>query len=1541
MIRWLRRILWVLVALVAIPLVLVLAVLGWAQTPVGQRQLADLIGTLASGPDFGLRVGGIEGAVPFDMTVTDVEVSDREGVWLRIDRAALDWRARALLSGEARIAALTVGRVQVDRLPVPSAAPTETEPSSGPPQLPVALRLDRLTAEEIDLAASVAGEPVRVTVNGEAWLGHDPSEGMRVRLGVRRIDERPGEIGFAIAYRPEERRLSVEVTADEPAGGAVGRLAGLAEPAPLHFQLQGDGPLDNWQARLEAGIGEAASAHAEASIRGDGAGTYTMSLDADARFAALLAPRPLPAQPVPPGAAAPAPGAPAPQAPASTAPAGNPAAADTPVGGAVPAEGETPADGAPPAEDSAPTPLGPDLRPLVEGGVTLTIRASLTPDNRITISTLRLAAPAATASLDGTLDRANQRFDLRYRLEAGASRVFAALLPDASWSALALSGEVAGPMAGPSVSARLDAAGFAFGATRVGQLHTELRAVPSGDFAAANTTVALDGSGSAAGLVLGNPALDPLLSPTVTWQIGADVAKSGHGILRRFVLDLPAVHLTAEGSLRDGAQVALARVRVTVPDLAALAGLAHRPLSGAATLDADARYDAAMGTVATVLGSLENPRLGIPQLDAVLGARTRIAAQVGAAPAPPDAGGGTMLAINGLVVEAEHALILADMRMAPGEIGSNWVLTVPDLSAADPAMAGRVEAEGHITGTPTAPRGRITAALDGVVVSGNRIPAATLRAELDSATPPAGRIELAATINDLPARVATRLAPVEGGGIRAEEIAVRLGSFGLTGAVTVGAGGTAEGRLTGGTSNLAELSGLAGQPLAGSLALTVDLAAPGGQQGVEATVEANGLAAGTAGRIGHLALNASVANALSPTPEIDARLNAAAVSAGGTSLDRVEVTAAGTPEALAVTLGVAGGQASANARATIARAGETTRINLASLQARYRDQPVTLAQPATVVIDPSGIAVSRLVLAGQQGRLSADGRFGDGRIDITVALADLPLGLARLADPTLGLAGTLSGNARVTGSPSAPEATFDLRADRVRVEAATRLGLPGVNATAQGALRGGRLNARATVTAAERGSITANADIPLAMGGGSGGGAPMRVEVNGRIDLAMANNLLAAQGRQVDGQLQLALAVTGSLAQPTGSGTVSLTGGRYRDAVLGTELDNIDLSLTGTGQSLTLTRLSAHTPGGGTIGGSGTIGLDAAAGFPADIRITAANATLAGTDTLTAATDADLRLSGAVMGISQLGGSIAIRSAEIRIPDRLPPSAPTIEVTEINLPNSRAASAGPAGTAAAPRRPATPRQIAPTPAATTPAAFNPALDITVIARQQVYVRGRGLNAELGGNLHVVGTAAAPRIEGALTLRQGTFDLLGNRLDFDHGTITFLGGNTIDPILDFQASTRVADITASVNIAGRPAAPEISFSSDPPRPQDEVVSYLLFGKGVGQLTALEAVRLAQSVAELTGVGGGNGLLDQVREATGLDRLDVSGGSDGSGPTLNAGRYVAEGVFVGVQQGVDATSSRVTVQVEVTDHVRVEADVGANASSRVGVNLEWDY
>ncbi|HYZ33757.1 MAG TPA: translocation/assembly module TamB domain-containing protein, partial [Crenalkalicoccus sp.] len=232
-----------------------------------------------------------------------------------------------------------------------------------------------------------------------------------------------------------------------------------------------------------------------------------------------------------------------------------------------------------------------------------------------------------------------------------------------------------------------------------------------------------------------------------------------------------------------------------------------------------------------------------------------------------------------------------------------------------------------------------------------------------------------------------------------------------------------------------------------------------------------------------------------------------------------------------------------------------------------------------------------------------------------------------------------------------------------------------------------------------------------------------------------------------------------------------------------------------------------------------------------------------------------------------------------------------------------------------------------------------ALAVTISAPRRIFVRGRGLDAELGGEVRLSGTLASPQAAGQLTLRQGTLALLANRLTFSRGTITLAPGS-FEPQLDLTATSTVDSTTITVTVRGTPADPQIGFTSSPELPRDEILAELLFGKPTSKLSPFEIAQIASAVATLSGAGGGGGALDKLRTTLGLDRLGLTSDSSNN-PAVEAGRYVAPGVFLGLRQGVQGQTG-VGATVDLTDHLKLEGQTAAGpAGDRVGLSYQFEY
>jgi translocation and assembly module TamB len=228
------------------------------------------------------------------------------------------------------------------------------------------------------------------------------------------------------------------------------------------------------------------------------------------------------------------------------------------------------------------------------------------------------------------------------------------------------------------------------------------------------------------------------------------------------------------------------------------------------------------------------------------------------------------------------------------------------------------------------------------------------------------------------------------------------------------------------------------------------------------------------------------------------------------------------------------------------------------------------------------------------------------------------------------------------------------------------------------------------------------------------------------------------------------------------------------------------------------------------------------------------------------------------------------------------------------------------------------------------------LDIVLNAPGKIFVRGRGLDAELGGRLLLKGTTANVLPNGQFSLVRGRLDLLTQRFELDEGSALLVGN--FDPSLRLVARTTKNDTTISIIVSGLASSPDVSFESSPTMPEEEVLALLIFDKSLTNLSAFQAVQLASAVATLAGKGG-VGTLEKLRRNFGLDDLDITTEDDGTA-AVRAGKYISENIYSDVTVRGDG-EAELNLNLDLSKTVTVKAGQRSGGGSSLGVFFEKDY
>ncbi|MCV6598404.1 MAG: translocation/assembly module TamB domain-containing protein [Mangrovicoccus sp.] len=544
----------------------------------------------------------------------------------------------------------------------------------------------------------------------------------------------------------------------------------------------------------------------------------------------------------------------------------------------------------------------------------------------------------------------------------------------------------------------------------------------------------------------------------------------------------------------------------------------------------------------------------------------------------------------------------------------------------------------------------------------------------------------------------------------------------------------------------------------------------------------------------------------------------------------------------------------------------------------------------------TGIAELDAVLAGAIS-LNIDADRKDG--DIDVSRAEL-----RSEQLTLSANGDMSGGA----------GQFDLSLDLANLGRV----IEGVN---------GPLALRSTLEGSGdnwdvNGSLTGPSGMNAAITGGA-------IRPDGAVDLAITGGLplLLADPfispTVLIGDLNFDLAMQGAPGLEALSGTVTTQNARASDPGSKLVLQDINLNLGIANQSAQLALTSALATGG-TISVNGPVALTPP--FNANINAALDAITLLDPTLYEVNLNGNATLQGALAENAAITAGIVIDRADIKIPTGLggPGAIPDVEhLGETGLSRATRKRAG--------------INIDPPAEEETPASRGPdyPLNITIAAPRQIFVRGRGLDVEMGGNIRVGGSSSNPIPTGGIKLRRGQFALLGQRLEFDRAEINMQGD--LVPDLNIAAYSDSGSVRSQILIEGPVTAPEISFASEPELPEDEVLAQLFFGKPVNELTPLELAQLLGSVNRLA--GGGGGLLGGLRSGIGLDSLGINTDEEG-GTEVSAGRYISEKLYTDVTVGADGTSE-IELNYDVNSTLKGRVGFNSEGNSSIGFAFERDY
>mgnify|MGYP003634539908 CR=1 FL=1 len=567
-----------------------------------------------------------------------------------------------------------------------------------------------------------------------------------------------------------------------------------------------------------------------------------------------------------------------------------------------------------------------------------------------------------------------------------------------------------------------------------------------------------------------------------------------------------------------------------------------------------------------------------------------------------------------------------------------------------------------------------------------------------------------------------------------------------------------------------------------------------------------------------------------------------------------------------------------------------------------------------------GWAASTTTLSYGRGSARFSGQWASGSSRFDLKLSKMPLTLADIVADDLGLGGQVNGTVKLTQKGSqmpVGEAKLNIkgltRSGLILTSTPVDLGL-NIAVSSRNAAARGIIQSQAKTIGRFQGRITD-------FGSGKWQDELLRsplfaqARYNGAADALW--RLTGVETFDLTGPLAISADVRGTLANPQISGQLRTSNARLESGLTGTVISGISAQGQFDGSRLVLPNITGSTRGGGSVSGSGNFNFAVAPGEGIGIMLdlTAQNARLIARDDFAATVTGPIQIRSSADG-GLISGDVTLNRSFFQFGNASETVAlPQIKVREIN----RRADERPRVTRSRPWR----------------------FALNADAPNRLQVEGLGLDSEWRANFKVSGPVDNFVMVGSADLIRGNYTFAGRRFQLGRGHIRFVGNQPPNPVLDIEAEAALTGLNATINVTGTGNSPEIAFNSVPALPEDELLSRILFGASISDLSAPEAVQLAAAVASLNS-GGGLDPINQLRKAVGLDRLRIlpSNVDSGQGTSIAAGKYITRRAYVELitdGKGYSAT----TLEFQITRWLSILSSISTIGRQSANVRVSKDY
>ena len=417
--------------------------------------------------------------------------------------------------------------------------------------------------------------------------------------------------------------------------------------------------------------------------------------------------------------------------------------------------------------------------------------------------------------------------------------------------------------------------------------------------------------------------------------------------------------------------------------------------------------------------------------------------------------------------------------------------------------------------------------------------------------------------------------------------------------------------------------------------------------------------------------------------------------------------------------------------------------------------------------------------------------------------------------------------------------------------------------------------------------------------------------LGGKLNIALDNlsplEALVPAISNIQGSLNGAVTIAGSLDAPSASVDLALAGAALELPSLGVDLTELNATVTGDHNKLELEAQAAAADGSLKVSAQGRDLLSPDWNIDAGVKGERAKVMAIPALTLWLTPDIDIKVNAGAFDIS---GSATVPEAHAVI-STLPVTATKVsdDVVVIDAEQDTAQGKG--------------------------MAMHLNLDVTL--GDKVTLDAAGFKARIGGNmsLNKVPERAMYAV-GNIEIIDGRYQSFGQNLTIERGILSFQGPLD-DPGLNVTATREVEETTVGLMIGGTLQQPVTEIFSRPQVSDSNAMSMLFTGKPLDGASSGEGAILVSAIAKL-GIKRGQFLADDIAGRFGLDELTIKADDDVKDSRLWLGKYITEDLYVHYAIGLFDSLSSVGLTYFLNDNFRIEAESGEVQSADLIFRME---